>query len=366
MLPYMVTAFGNPSSTHWFGLRSKKAVETARQQVAGLLGCHTDEIVFTSGGFEANNLAIKGNCLAHRDQGRLLIISVVEHPAVKEVAEHLTTCGFIVSLLPVDRSALASAQDLKAALQPDTLLVSVMHANNEVGAIEPIAELAAIAHAAGVAFHCDAAQSAGKIAVRIDELGVDLLSIAGHKLYAPKGIGALYIRRGINLEKQMHGANHEWNLCAGTENVLEIVSLGAACKIAHRDLAVNAGRMAALRERLEHGLFDRLDDLHCNYHPRTLLPNTLSISLYNLEANTILAQMQNVAASAGTVCHSITISPVLEAMKTAMDWAMGTIRFSVGKMTSEEEIDKAVQAICQVVEGLRGSSVYRGRTKTSI
>ncbi len=356
MLPYMVTVFGNPSSTHWFGLQSKKAVEIARQQVADLLGCHADEIFFTSGGSEANNLAIKGYCLAHRHQGRHLIISAVEHPAVREVAEHLTTCGFTVSLLPVDRYAMVSAKDLRAALQPDTLLVSVMHANNEVGAIEPIAELAEIAYAAGVAFHCDAAQSAGKIAVRTNELGVDLLSIAGHKLYAPKGIGALYVRRGITLEKQMHGANHERNLRAGTENVLEIVGFGAACRIALRDLAVNTNRLAVLRERLEHGLFSRLDDLRCNNHPHASLPNTLSISFHNLEANAILAQLQQVAASAGAACHSdsITISPVLEAMQVPMEWAMGTIRFSVGKMTTDEEIDQAVQAICQVVDGLRG------------
>ncbi len=344
MLPFLVTAFGNPSSTHWFGLQTKKAVEEARRQVADLLGCHTDEILFTSGGSEANNLAIKGFCLAHRDRGSHLIISAVEHPAVVQVAAHLATLGFAVTTLPVDRYGMVSPRDLESALQPETLVVSVMHANNEVGTIEPIAELAAITHARGAVFHCDAAQSIGKIGVRVDELGVDLLSIAGHKLYAPKGIGALYIRRGIHIEKQIHGANHERDLRAGTENVLEIAGLGAACMIARRDLAANSARMTGLRDRLHDDLASRLDGLQRNGHPKQTLPNTLSVSFHNLEANTILAQLEEVAASAGAACHSdaITVSPVLEAMQVPLEWAMGTIRFSVGKMTTEEEIDRAV------------------------
>ncbi len=362
MLPYMVTGFGNPSSTHWFGLQSKKAVEEARAQVAALLGCHADEIIFTSGGSEANNLAIKGCCLQHRDKGNHLIISAVEHPAVVQVAAHLQTLGFELTILPVDGYGMVSPRDLEAALGKETLLVSVMHANNEVGTIEPIAELAAIAHAHGALFHCDAAQSAGKIPVRVDELGVDLLSIAGHKLYAPKGIGALYIRRGVTLEKQIHGADHEHDLRAGTENVLEIAGLGAACKIALRDLDANATRLAGLRDRLYDGLTARLDGLRRNGHPVRSLPNTLNISFHNLEANTILAQLEEVAASAGAACHSdsITISPVLEAMGVPTEWAMGTIRLSAGKMTTEEEIDRAIEAVCRVTEGLRGGSSAGG------
>ncbi len=351
MLPFLSDVFGNPSSTHWYGLQAKQAVEGARRQVADLLGCSADEIIFTSGGSEANNLAIKGYCLAHRDRGDHLIISAVEHPAVMEVANFLRSQGFRITVLPVDGKGLVSPRDLEAALDAGTLLVSVMHANNEVGTIEPIAELAALARARQVAFHTDAAQSAGKIAVRVDELKVDLLSLAGHKLYAPKGIGALYIRRGISLEKQIHGAGHEHGLRAGTENVLEIVGLGKACEIAARDLAVTGTRLRQLRDRLFSGLADRLAAIQWNGHPELCLPNTLNLSFHNLEANTVLSGLHDVAASAGAACHSdaITISPVLQAMAVPMEWAMGTIRFSVGRTTTAEEIDRAVAAICRVV-----------------
>ncbi len=358
MLPFMVSTFGNPSSTHWYGLQGRRAVEEARAGVASLLGGHPDEILFTSGGSEANNLALKGYCLAHRGQGNHLIVSAVEHPAVMEVARHLTARGFELSILPVDRYGMVSPADLAAALRPETLLVSVMHANNEVGTVEPIAELAAVTHAHGAAFHCDAAQSAGKIPVDVTALGVDLLSIAGHKLYAPKGVGALYIRRGVTLEKQIHGANHERDLRAGTENLLEIAGLGAACRIAVRDLATVSARMAAQRDRLWEGLSARLDGLQRNGHPLQCLPNTLSVSFHRLEANALLARLEEVAASAGAACHSdsISVSPVLEAMGVPLDWAMGTLRFSVGRMTSEEEIDRAIAAVCRVAGELRGGS----------
>lgn len=287
-----------------------------------------------------------------------MIISAVEHPAVKEVAMHLAALGFEVTILSVDRFGLVSPNELRRALRPDTLLVSIMHANNEVGTIEPIAELAAITHETPAVFHSDAAQSLGKIPVQVDELGVDLLSIAGHKLYAPKGIGALYIRRGISLQKQIHGANHERDLRAGTENVLEIVGIGKACELASRDLARNQIHLSGLRDRLYTGLSDRLIDLQRNGHPEKCLPNTLSLSFRSLEANAILSQLEQVAASAGAACHSdeITVSPVLEAMQVPTEWAMGTIRFSVGKMTTEEEIDRAVEAISNVVVGLRGEA----------
>ncbi|HPR89695.1 MAG TPA: selenide, water dikinase SelD, partial [bacterium] len=355
MLPCLVTAFGNPSSTHWYGVQAKAAVEQARREVAGLIGAYADEILFTSGGSEANNLAIKGYCLAHRERGRHLIISAVEHPAVVEVAAHLASLGFEVTTLPVDAQAMVDPAALAAALREDTLLVSVMHANNEVGTIEPIAALAALAHARGALFHCDAAQSAGKIAVDVAALGVDLLSIAGHKLYAPKGVGALYLRRGVVLEKQIHGAGHEHDLRAGTENVLEIAGLGAACRIAARDLDAVTARLAGLRDRLYEGLAARLDGIHRNGHPQALLPNTLSISFHRIEANALLARLEEVAASAGAACHSeaITISPVLAAMGVPLEWAMGTIRFSVGRMTTTEEIDRAIAAVCRVVDELR-------------
>jgi len=357
MLPYLQAQFGNPSSAHWYGAQAKRAVEEARRQVATLIGCQTDEIVFTSGGSEANNLAIKGYCQAHADRGRHLIVSAIEHPAVMEVARYLEGHGWSLSILPVDAAGMVDPEDLRRALRPDTILVSVMHANNEVGTIQPIAELAAIAHDHRIIFHCDAAQSAGKVPVRVDELGVDLLSIAGHKLYAPKGVGVLFIRRGVTLEKLIHGANHERDLRAGTENVLEIAGLGKACEIAARDLEKNAHHMRRMRDRLWQRMNEHLEEVRRNGHAEKVLPNTLSLSFRGLEANAILSQLQEVAASAGAACHAdqVTVSAVLQAMDVPLEWAMGTIRFSTGRMTTEEEVDRAAEATAKVARGLRGN-----------
>ena len=354
MRPFLEQHFGNPSSQHFYGRITHQAVETARRQVAQMLRAHPDEIIFTSGGTEANNLAIIGAARASNKK-RHIITSAVEHPAVSEVCQYLETQGYEVTTLPVDKHGLVSPQGLQDALRPDTLLVSIMHANNEVGTIEPVRDLALLAHDAGALFHTDAAQSVGKIPVNINDLDVDLLSIAGHKLYAPKGVGALYIQRGIQLEKVTFGAGQEGGLRPGTENVLEIVGLGAAAESARQDLKANIAHFASLRDRLQEGLMAALgeDQIRINGHPQQRLPNTLSISFKGQQANLLLEKISaEVAASAGAACHAdqVRISSVLAAMHVPVEWAQGTLRLSVGRMTSPEEIDRAIQAILRAVK----------------
>jgi cysteine desulfurase NifS/selenium donor protein len=354
MRPFLEGHFGNPSSSHRFGIEARRAVEQARRQIADLLGCHPDEIIFTSGGTESNNAAIKGSAYALRDRGRHIITSAIEHPAVTEVCEFLESQDFRVTYLPVDADGLVDPAELEHALMPETILVTIMHSNNEVGTIQPIAEIARIAHERGVRVHSDGAQSTGKIPARMDELGVDLFSVAGHKMYAPKGIGALYVRRGTQLAKFIHGADHEQNRRAGTENVLEIVGLGKAAEIAARDLDRNAEQMRKMRDRLHDALTKELGEIHVNGHREKRLPNTLSVSFPRLEANTILDELEDVAASAGAACHAdqIDVSAVLQAMRVPEAIAMGTIRFSVGRATTAEEIDRAAEQIVGVVSRL--------------
>ncbi|RJQ41627.1 MAG: selenide, water dikinase SelD [Anaerolineaceae bacterium] len=355
MRPYIYENFGNPSSSHAYGIAAKKGVEKARRQVAEMLGCQPDEIVFTSGGSESNNLAIKGAAFAYREKGNHIITSAVEHPAVLDVVGYLEKQGFRITILPVDEYGMVDPKAVEKAITPDTILISIMHANNEVGTIEPIYEIAEIAHVYQVLMHTDAAQSVGKIAVQVDELGVDLLSIAGHKLYAPKGIGALYIRRGVRVEKIMHGAEHEMNKRAGTENVIEIAALGQACELIRQNLPEYQAHMLAMRAHLEEGLRDAFPNLKFNGHPEKHLPNTTNVSFYGLEANTILAELDQVAASAGAACHAdqVDVSPVIAAMGIPVEYAMGTIRFSVGRNTTEEEIDFALEEIKRVIGNLQ-------------
>ena len=354
MRPYLEEHFGNPSSSHWFGIQTRKAVENARRQVAAMLGCGPEEVVFTSGGTESNNHAIRGGVRARRERGNHIITSAVEHPAVLQVLAWLEKDGFECTLLPVDDLGRVRTADLEDAITPRTLLVSIMHANNEVGTIQPIAEIAEVARRRGILMHTDAAQSVGKIPTRVDDLGVDLLSIAGHKVYAPKGVGALYIRGGVELEKLVFGADHEQDRRAGTENVLEIVGLGQACEAAARGLDRNAAHMRAMRDRLHAGLVEKLDEVKLNGHPEERLPNTLSVSFPRIEANTLLSELTEVAASAGAACHaeSIDVSHVLEAMGVPEVYAMGTVRFSTGKGTTAEEIDRAVEAVAGAVKRL--------------
>jgi len=356
MRPFLENAFGNPSSNHWYGIRPKRAVEQARRQVAALLGCAPAEVVFTSGGTESNNHAIRGAAANLSGRGRHIITSTVEHPAVLAVCRYLEAQGFSVTLVPVDSEGLVHPADVAAAIRPDTILISLMHANNEVGTVQPLAEVAALARPRGILVHTDAAQSLGKIPVDVAALGVDLLSLAGHKLYAPKGVGVLYIRRGVSLEKFCHGAGQENGLRAGTENVLEIVGLGQACEIAARDLDANQAHMQTLRDRLEARFFEMLGDIRRNGHPVKRLPNTLSVSFKGLEANRILEEIGlEVAASAGAACHADTValSHVLEAMALPLEWAKGTLRFSLGRMTTAAEIDRAAAVVIAAVVKLR-------------
>lgn len=356
MRPFLEEHFGNPSSAHGYGAITRAAVAQARSQVAGLLSSKPDEIVFTSGGTESNNYAIRGAALARAERGRHIITSQIEHPAVTEVCRRLEAEGFQVTWLPVDGDGLVRVADLEAAIRPDTILITLMHANNEVGTIQPIQAVGEIARRRGIIFHTDAAQSAGKIPTDVHELGVDLLTIAGHKLYAPKGVGALYIRDGIALPPLMQGAGQEQGRRPGTENVLEIIGLGQACEVAGRDLAKNMARMRESRDELERGLRESIADVRVNGHPERRLPNTLSVSIRGVNANELLAAIEpNVAASAGAACHSgeVRISHVLRAMGVPEDWARGTLRLSTGRNTTPEEVRAAVSVIAGAVQGLR-------------
>ena len=359
MQPYLNEYFGNPSSAHSYGAEAKISVENARKQVAALINCRPHEIIFTSGGTESNNYAIKGFAYANEHKGNHIITSSIEHPAVTEVCRYLGSKGFDITYLEVDGYGLINMEDLESAITPRTILISIMHANNEIGTVQPILEIAEIAHRHEITFHTDAAQSVGKYPVDVKEAGIDLLSIAGHKLYAPKGIGALYIRDGIVLEKLIHGADHEQNKRAGTENVPEIAGLGKACEIAKRDLDKNIVHMQNMRDLLYRRLLQELPEIKLNGHPRVCLPNTLSLSFKGIEANILLNEMEmkGIAASAGAACHtdSIDISPVLAAIRLEPEFAIGTIRFSVGKYTTEDEINRATSIITDIVHRLKPS-----------
>ena len=361
MKPYLDEFFGNPSSTHNYGVITKKAVINARRQVAELINCQPDEIIFTSGGTESNNFAIKGVAFANRGKGNHIITSGIEHPAVIEVCKYLAENSFTVTYLPVDEYGMVNPQEVEKAITPQTILITIMHANNEVGTIQPIREIGEIAKKHNIVFHTDAAQSLGKIPVDVKELVVDLLSIAGHKLYAPKGIGALYVKHGVNLQKLIHGADHEMNMRAGTENVLEIAGLGKACEIAGRDLQKNMANLKEMRDAFYAGLKNAIPDIRLNGHPELRLPNTLSVSFPGIEANTLLSEVTEIAASAGAACHTdnVEISSVLQAMKVPEEYAMGTIRFSTGKYTTKDEIDKAVDIISRAVNKLRISADHK-------
>lgn len=346
MMPFLADHFGNPSSGHWAAAPAKAALERARGQIAALLGCEEDEVVFTSGGSEANNLALKGVYFARRDWGDHIITTQVEHPAIIAPCRFLEQLGARITYLPVDRFGRVDPDDLSRAITPRTILVSIMHANNEVGTIQPIEACARIAREHGVLFHTDAAQSVGKIATDVNGLGVDLLSIAGHKLYAPKGVGALFVRRGVTLEPLIHGAGHESGRRAGTESALLAVGLGKACELA-RDLS-SMDRVRTLRDHFWLELQSRFGNrIALNGHPAHRLPNTLNVSFINCIGAEILKGLDGVAASTGSACHAgrIELSPVLEAMRLAPEVGMGAIRFSLGRGTTHEEIEAVVERL---------------------
>jgi len=348
MRPFLDGAYGNPSSGHWAGTPAREAVEQARSQVADFLGCSSEEVVFTSGGSEANNHALKGVAFALKDKGNHIVTSAIEHPAILKPCEHLAKHGLEITSVPVDRYGQVDPEDIRRAITPRTILVSIMHANNEVGTVQPIADISRITREHGILLHTDAAQSVGKIPTRVDDLGVDLLSIAGHKLYAPKGVGALYIRRGTQIEPLIHGAGHEGGRRAGTESALLATALGAAA-----ELAADLEPMTRIRElrddfwqQLKAALGDRVV---LNGHPTYRLPNTLNVSFVGQVGADILAALEGVAASTGSACHSgqIELSPVLRAMGVAPEVGMGAIRFSLGRGTTTSDIQSVAAAIRQ-------------------
>lgn len=356
MLPYLQTHFGNPSSSYPIGRSNKEAVESARAQVARLINCEPEEIYFTSCATESNNLAIRGIASANKDRGKHIITSSVEHPAVTEVCKYLSSQGFEITYLPVDNHGTVDPKDVESAIRKDTVLITIMHANNEVGTIQPIQEIGAIAKANKIVFHTDASQSVGKLEVDVEKLGVDLLTIAGHKLYAPKGIGALYGRKGTQIENLMHGGGQEKGLRPGTENVIHIVGLGKACEVALRDFKQNQHQMRDSRNRLLNGLVFQLgNQVHVNVNLENCLPNTLSVAFEGISAHTLASFIsRDVLISTGSACHSgeTTISSVLLAMNLNFRTAAATVRISTGKYTTKEEIDFAVEVLVNAVKKL--------------
>jgi cysteine desulfurase len=348
MRPLLEAGYGNPSSGHWAAAPAKAALDQARSQLAALLGCAADEVVFTSGGSEANNLALKGVCSTLRPAH--VITSQIEHPATLEPCRHLDRLGVSVTYVPADGTGLIDPDDVGKRITRDTRLISIMHANNEVGTIQPIAEIARIAREHGILFHTDAAQSLGKICTQVDALGIDMLSIAGHKVYAPKGIGALYVRRGIALEPLIHGAGHERGRRAGTESALLTAALGKACDVARSWIGMPD------IQRLRDLLWDRLrlifgNKVVLNGHPTRRLPNTLNVSFVGRVGADILAAMPDVAASTGSACHAgqVTLSPVLQAMRVPPEIGMGAIRFSLGRYTTQDDVDEVASELRRIV-----------------
>jgi cysteine desulfurase len=343
--------YGNPSSSHWAGKPARQAVEDARSQVARLLACKPSEIVFTSGGSEANNHALKGAFFAAGRRGVHIITTQVEHPAIINPCRFLERLGASVTYLPVDKYGRVNPEHVRAAIRPETILVSVMHANNEVGTIQPIAEISRIIRGTGILLHTDAAQSVGKIGCNVEELGVDFLSVAGHKLYGPKGVGALYIREGVFLEPLIHGAGHESGRRAGTESVLLNAALGVACEVAAKWIGMEPVRILRdyFWDRLQSAFGERVVMLG---HPAERLPNTLNVGFVGRNGADILSRMPRVAASTGSACHSgsVELSPVLQAMGIPPEIGMGAIRFSLGRGTTQGEIEAVVEDLIQVVE----------------
>jgi cysteine desulfurase len=347
MITCLEVHFGNPSSAHYYGAEAKRILESARKQIALLINCKASEILFTSGGTESNNYAIAGYALANRDKGNHIITSRIEHPAVIEVCKYLSGKGFEITYVPVDKTGRVDPDSVADAITDQTLLITIMHANNEVGTIQPISEISKIAIQNNIAFHTDAAQSLGKIEVDVKNLGIDMLSLAGHKLYASKGIGALYVKEDIELFHLLQGAGQEKGVRPGTENIPGIAGLGKACELAGLNLAKNQLHFAARRDQLEAGLKRLFSDLVIMGNPQNRLPNTLNVCFSNVDKNFQAELFARVAASAGSACHSdvTTISPVLEAMRVPEELARGAIRFSTGKYTTETEIEETISII---------------------
>ena len=357
MLPHFREAYGNASSLHGFGQIARQGVETARRQVANQLECEPRDLVFTSGGTEADNLAIFGIVRESRDGARHVITSQIEHPAVLNACQQLEREGVDVTYIPVGLDGVVSPDDVRAAIRPSTVLVSVMHASNEVGTLQPVAEIGRVAKEAGVLFHVDGVQSFGKVSTPVGELGVDLFSLSAHKIYGPKGVGALYVRRGLQLTKVQYGGKHERDRRPGTENVPGITGLGTAAELAGNRWQSDGSRIEALRDRLESGILERIPDshVHCAAAPR--LPNTASVRFDGAESEPMLISLDlhGFAVSSGSACSSGSSEPshVLSAIGLSRSQAKSTLRFSLGRTSSEDDVDRLLEALPEIVQRLR-------------
>jgi len=360
MLPYFTDAFGNPSSIYSYGQEAKGAIEEARKKVADLIGARDEEIVFTSGGTEADNQAIKGVAYANESRGNHIITSSIEHHAVLETCKFLEKRGFDVTYLPVDESGMVDPGDVQKAITNKTILISVMHANNEMGTIEPIAEIGRVARKAEIYFHTDAVQTVGHILVNVNELGVDLLSMSAHKLYGPKGVGALYVRKGSRLTPFMHGGEQERRQRASTENVPGIVGFGKAVELARQEMSQEAERITYLRDQLIKGLLERIDHVRLNGHHTKRLPSNVNVSVEYVEGESMVLNLdlEGICASTGSACSSSSLEPshVLLAMGLPHELAHGSLRFSLGKWTTEEEIKRVLDVLPRIIAKLRAMS----------
>jgi cysteine desulfurase len=360
MLPYFTDTYGNPSSFYSFGQEAKGAVEKARESVAGLIGAKADEVVFTSGGTEADNFALEGTAFANEKKGNHIITTGIEHHAILETCKFLEKKGFKVTYLLVDSYGMVDPGDVKKAITPETILISVMHANNEIGTIQPLAEIGRIAREAGIIFHTDAVQTVGHIPTDVNELGVDLLSMSGHKLYGPKGVGALYIRKGTRITTFVHGGGQEKGRRSGTENVPGIVGLGKAAEIAQQERNGEAARLTGLRDRFIAELQKRIENIHLNGHPVKRLPNNINISVSYVEGESMILSLdfEGIYASTGSACSSGSLEPshVLLAMGLDHIQAHGSLRFTLGRWTTESDIDKVLEVLPPIVKKLRDMS----------
>jgi cysteine desulfurase len=360
MLPYFADSFGNPSSIYSQGQEAKGAVEEARTKVAELIGARSEEIIFTSGGTEADNLALKGVAYASEHKGNHIITTSIEHHAVLEACKFLEKRGLEITYLPVDKHGLVNPDDVKKAITDKTILISVMQANNEVGTIEPVEEIGKIAQEAGVHFHSDAVQTVGHIPVNVDELEVDLLTISGHKLYGPKGVGALYVRKGTKLVSLIHGGEQERRRRAGTENVPAIVGLGKAVALAGQEMGKEAERLARLRDKLIEGLAKKIDHIYLNGHPTRRLPNNVNISIDFVEGESLLLNLdlEGICASTGSACSSASLEPshVLLALGLSPEQAHGSLRFTLGRDNTQADVERVLEVLPGIVAKLRAMS----------
>jgi cysteine desulfurase len=360
MLPYFSEQFGNPSSIHSFGQETKAAIEDAREKIAFLLNAKSEEIIFTSGGTESNNLALKGVAYANEHEGNHIITSAIEHHAVLEPCRFLEQRGFCVTYLPVDRYGLVDPEDVRKAITDTTILISVMNANNDIGTLEPISEIGAIAREREIRFHTDAVQTFGHLPIDVDECHLDLLSVSAHKLYGPKGIGALYVREGTKMVAFMHGGEQERRRRASTENVPAIVGFGKAVEIAQYTMHEETKQLIVLRDKFIKELLNKIEDIHLNGHPRKRLPNNINVTIEYIDGQSMLLNldMEAIAASAGSACSSSSLEPshVLLAMGLSPELAHGSLRLTLGRDTQEEDITYVVEVLQKIVSNLRSLS----------